>query len=228
MKTLSTVMILGAATTIASLGFVDPIRAENPAHLKQLLETRFCQGCDLRGADLSAAHLIGVDLRNANLENANLANANLEGADLKGANLTGANLTGAFLNNTELDNATLNSANLSNANLFQARISGATFAGANLEGTEILQPTVEVNSIAVEGSVEDINQDYLSIGRDPSKLSMPMGGPDLGQEFEYTPEYLESIFEPIEINGNPSTQGLRNLVPSDDNGVRLNTPQIRF
>ncbi|TVU54716.1 MAG: pentapeptide repeat-containing protein [Arthrospira sp. PLM2.Bin9] len=227
MKTLSTVMILGAATTIVSLGFASPIRAENPAHLKQLLETRLCQGCDLRGADLSGAHLIGVDLRNANLENANLANANLEGADLKGANLTGANLSGAFLNQAELNDAVLDLADLSGANLIKARLTGATFAGANLQETQMLQPIIGITPPVATGSLEDLGGDNLSIGRDPSRLAMPMGGTDLDQEFQYTQEYLESLFEPIQINRH-SLPPLEGFTPGDNNPVDLKIPQIRF
>lgn len=219
-------MILGAATTIVSLGFASPIRAENPAHLKQLLETRFCQGCDLRGADLSRAHLIGVDLRNANLANANLANANLEGADLKGANLTGANLTGAFLNQAELNDAVLDFADLSGANLIKARLTGATFAGANLHQTQIWPPIIGITPPVANGSLEDLGGDNLSIGRDPSRLAMPMGGPDLDQEFQYTQEYLESLFEPIQINRHSTTPPLENFPPGD-NPVYL-IPPIRF
>ncbi|NJL50058.1 MAG: pentapeptide repeat-containing protein, partial [Leptolyngbyaceae cyanobacterium SM2_5_2] len=61
-----------------------PVRAENPAHVQQLLETNLCAGCDLSGANLSQAHLIGADLRNADLSGAILVEANLEGADLTG------------------------------------------------------------------------------------------------------------------------------------------------
>ncbi|MGC8715241.1 MAG: pentapeptide repeat-containing protein, partial [Leptodesmis sp.] len=80
-------IVLPIIATLAALSLPLVAKAENPAHVKQLLETGACAGCDLVGANLQAAHLIGADLRNANLEGANLTYANLEGADLTGANL---------------------------------------------------------------------------------------------------------------------------------------------
>lgn len=228
MSTSSKTIILGAATALLSLSFATPIRAENPAHVRQLLETGFCQGCDLRGADLMGAHLIGADLRDANLENANLANVNLEGADLKGANLAGADLSGAFLNHTELDNTNLDNANLSDADLTLADLTGASLAGTNLNGVRLLQPTVRASQIAPDGSIEDLRGENLSIGRDPSKLMLPMGGPDLEGEFEYTPEYLDSLYEPIEIDRDSQIPGSQNIAPGGDDGVQFNTPQITF
>ncbi len=85
-----------ALGSLASLLLINPVGAENPQQVQQLLNTRECPGCDLRGADLRGAHLIGADLRKANLQGANLEEANLEGADLTDANLEGANLTGSF------------------------------------------------------------------------------------------------------------------------------------
>lgn len=60
-------------------------RTSNHNHVKQLLVTKRCQGCDLGGADLSNANLAGADLREAELSNANLNGANLRGADLSKA-----------------------------------------------------------------------------------------------------------------------------------------------
>lgn len=39
----------------------------NPEHLKQLLETNKCPGCNLGDADLSGANLMGADLSQAEL-----------------------------------------------------------------------------------------------------------------------------------------------------------------
>lgn len=228
MSTSSKTLILGAATALLSFGLATPIRAENPEHVRQLIETGFCRGCDLRGADLTGAHLIGADLRDADLENANLANVNLEGADLKGANLAGANLSDAFLNHAELDNTNLDFANLSRADLSQADLAGASLAGANLAGARLSQPTVRANSVATDGSIEDLREGSLSIGRDPSKLTFPMGGPDFQGEFEYTPENLDSRFEPMQIDRNSPPPESQNLGPGGDDGVQLNAPQISF
>ena len=92
------------ATTIAAtlLSTSAIARAENPAHVKQLLETGQCPSCNLANADLTGAHLIGADLRNANLTGANLTGANLEGADLTGATLVDANLQRAYFTHADL------------------------------------------------------------------------------------------------------------------------------
>ncbi len=53
------------------LGVSVPAQAENPAHLKQLLETKQCAGCDLSGAQLAGTNLQGANLKDANLQGAN-------------------------------------------------------------------------------------------------------------------------------------------------------------
>jgi hypothetical protein len=196
MKILSTA-VLGAATVLLlGLGVTTPAYSQNPNDLKQLLETRLCQGCDLRGANLSGAHLIGVDLRDANLTGANLANINLEGADLTGANLTSANLEGAFLNQTEFNHANLSGANLTNANLVQAQLEGANLLNADLTGSEFAIPTLQTAELPI-GSAQDLGiPEELTIGRDPDSLILPMGGPELGQPFEYNQEYLDQTVNP--------------------------------
>jgi len=69
------------------------VNAENPDHVRQLLTTNSCPGCDLSGADLRGADLRGADLRGANLSGADLSGANLSGA-------SGANLDSALLDET--------------------------------------------------------------------------------------------------------------------------------
>jgi uncharacterized protein YjbI with pentapeptide repeats len=197
MKIMSTAL-LGFSTILFSLSGSNAAQAANPSHVQQLLETGFCQGCDLRGADLRAAHLLGADLRDADLSNANLENANLEGADLRGANLEGANLAGTFLNSAELNNANLAVADLSHANLIQANLTGANLLGTNLEGTQM-----------IANSGAELNG--LSIGRDPNRLVFPVGGPELDEAFRYTQEYLDQHLEPIQLNfrGSPFNRNIR-------------------
>lgn len=222
MKTLSTAL-LGFSTILLSLGLSNTAQAANPNHVQQLLETRFCQGCDLRGADLRAAHLIGADLRDADLSNANLENANLEGADLTGANLEGANLAGTFLNSAALNNANLAVADLSYANLIQANLTGANLLGTNLEGTQMLANS----ATELEG---------LSIGRDPNRLVFPMGGPELDEAFEYTQEYFNEQLTPIQLNftENPFNRNIRWSSPALEQESNLeqtdkpNGIEIRF
>ncbi|WP_421659399.1 pentapeptide repeat-containing protein [Leptothermofonsia sp. ETS-13] len=89
-----------AIALLVGLGVVMAVflpRLTKPAQVKQLLETRSCEGCDLRGANLRQQNLEGV-----NLESANLQGANLEGAKLGNANLRQANLAGANLNRADL------------------------------------------------------------------------------------------------------------------------------
>ncbi|MBE9222713.1 pentapeptide repeat-containing protein [Cyanobacterium stanieri LEGE 03274] len=109
-------------------------KAENIAHLNQLLRTKQCQECDLSqvglvmanlsGANLVGANLIGANLSRANLMGADLSYANLTGASLHGANLAGVNLTGAILNQTDLRNARVNGANFEQTDLSNAQIDG--------------------------------------------------------------------------------------------------------
>jgi uncharacterized protein YjbI with pentapeptide repeats len=92
-----------------------PVKAQNPDHVRQLLETKECEGCDLRNADLFKASLYRANLRGADLSGANLYEANLLEADLSGANLANANLVNAEMYGADLDSANLRNADLSNA-----------------------------------------------------------------------------------------------------------------
>jgi uncharacterized protein YjbI with pentapeptide repeats len=95
-------LVLGAATAA---------QAENPTHLRQLLNTGRCRSCDLSYVnfsrqDLSNADLAGANLRGSNFSNANLSNADLSNADLQDANLNNADLQGAIVQGTLLDRRT--------------------------------------------------------------------------------------------------------------------------
>lgn len=107
---------------LSPLWFTAPAQAENPEHVKQLLETKWCQECDLSGADLS-----GADLRDAFLFL----------ADLEGTNLSRANLRGAYFFRADLSDANLSQALLPLAVLRDARVSGTDLEGANLIGADI-------------------------------------------------------------------------------------------
>jgi len=103
--------ILATITVVATLAATSA-SAFDPAHLKRLMETNECKGCELynanllgaklRGAILVEAILASADLRNAILREANITGANLGGADLTGANLTRAYMNGAILCNTTM------------------------------------------------------------------------------------------------------------------------------
>jgi uncharacterized protein YjbI with pentapeptide repeats len=68
-----------------------------PVLVKQFLETKQCQRCNLNGTNLSGSNLVGADLRNADLRNADLRNANMFGANLKNASMNNAQLSGATM-----------------------------------------------------------------------------------------------------------------------------------
>jgi hypothetical protein len=106
--------ILAQFLLLISLGKVAPVEAANPEHVKRLLETKECSGCDLSGANLSLAILV---------------NANLRGANLRGANLSGADLTRANLSQADLSSANLNQAYLMMANLDRTNLTGASTNG---------------------------------------------------------------------------------------------------
>jgi len=65
--------------------------------IRQLLETKQCQRCNLSGANLSSSNLIGADLSYADLSNADLRNTNMLGANLNNADMSNANLSGAIM-----------------------------------------------------------------------------------------------------------------------------------
>ena len=112
MKTLinSCLVISGLTVAIALTSPTDSAFAD-PNQVRQVLQTRECQGCDLSRTKLSFA-----DLRNANLRNANLFSADLKLTDLRDANLIGAILDKADLRGADLTGADLTSAYMSETN----------------------------------------------------------------------------------------------------------------
>ncbi|MBD2259569.1 pentapeptide repeat-containing protein [Pseudanabaena sp. FACHB-2040] len=87
-------------------------RAENPAHVRQLLQTNACENCDLSGANLGSLNLTEANLGGANLQGANLSRTlllrtNLAGTNLREATLAGSSLQGANLQRADLSGATL-------------------------------------------------------------------------------------------------------------------------
>lgn len=208
--------ILVAVALLIPLGITAPASAENPAHVKQLLETGLCQGCDLQGANLRAAHLIGADLRDANLRGAILENANLEGADLTGASLEGANLKGAFLNSAALTATNLTNAVLTDANLISADLVSANLTATNLQGANLVMASVSEVQLAVSASAFELR----GTAERNALTDTPLG---IGGEFPsaapgYTQEDLNLVFPPLEANPN------RNASPgtvNQDRGVNL-------
>ena len=101
-----------ATITVAVTLVATSASAFDPAHLKRLMETNECKGCELSnanllGAKLRGAILVEAILARADLRNAILREANITGANLGGADLTGANLTRAYMNDVILCNTTM-------------------------------------------------------------------------------------------------------------------------
>lgn len=120
---------------LSTFALAMPAQAENLTHVRQLLSTGQCRGCDLSRSGLTYANLINADLRDADLRGANLSRANLSYANLQGAKLSGAALNGAILEGANLRDADLQGvdlrdvyfvgADLRNANLVNAVMKGA-------------------------------------------------------------------------------------------------------
>ncbi|MDJ0582946.1 pentapeptide repeat-containing protein [Crocosphaera sp.] len=119
-----------------TVSFVLPVKAENLAHLSQLLSTKKCELCDLTGSGLVMADLRGASLIGANLAGANLSQANLAGADLRGANLTGASLYGANLTGANLSSAILQGTDLRESFLTNAILVGTSLEQAYVQGAK--------------------------------------------------------------------------------------------
>jgi len=135
-------MTVGTLATILVGSLAGPLlgtaaaKAEDLAHISQLLSTRDCEGCNLSNAGLVRANLSGAQLAGADLRNANLSRADLSGADLRGANLSGASLYGA--------------------NLRGARLEGTNLTGTDLRAAYLVDSdltTVDLNSTYIQGSV---------------------------------------------------------------------------
>jgi uncharacterized protein YjbI with pentapeptide repeats len=124
-------LVVGAIAALCSC--LQPTQAFNREHIKQLLKTNKCPGCDLTYADLS-----GKNLKQADLTGANLNAANLHGAKLQGANLTGANLNLVDFSEAKLTGANLTGASLVLAWFNKARLDGANLTKAILDGQDKL------------------------------------------------------------------------------------------
>ncbi|MCD8485605.1 MAG: pentapeptide repeat-containing protein [Desertifilum sp.] len=176
---LAAIASLSFAPSLFLPGLVAPAFAENVEHVRQLLSTKECSGCDLTNAGLRLANLTRADLRGADLSGVNLDQADLTGADLSGANLTGAvlfrtnltgvNLTGANLTGANLNGAYLAHANLSGANLSYANLMGAFLGNANIAGALFLDTA---NLQGVQGLPTGVLQpeDYYRIGYENARV----------------------------------------------------------
>ncbi|MGB3236855.1 MAG: pentapeptide repeat-containing protein [Geitlerinemataceae cyanobacterium] len=126
--------MLATVTLIGTTSLTAPVIAENLEHMRQLLSTKSCPGCDLSSAGLVFSNLAGANLSGANLVRANLSQSDLTGADLSNANLVGASLSSANLAGANLAGANLASADLRGAYLMGANLEDADLSNANLQG----------------------------------------------------------------------------------------------
>jgi uncharacterized protein YjbI with pentapeptide repeats len=103
---------------LLSLTMTSIAQAANPDHVKQLLQTKSCPGCDLERADLSGKDLQGADLSGAKMSSVNLSRTNLTNADLTDAYLFNANFTSAYLKSFSMSGSkTTPNTNFQNANM---------------------------------------------------------------------------------------------------------------
>ncbi|MUG97412.1 hypothetical protein F7734_35845 [Scytonema sp. UIC 10036] len=126
--------ILATTAFLTILSLSQTAQAANPEHIRQLLASKKCSGCDLSGAGLVMADLSGADLNGANLVGANLSRANLIGADLRNANLSGASFFGANLSAAKLTGASLVGTDLRRSYLYNAELTSTNINSANVQG----------------------------------------------------------------------------------------------
>jgi tetratricopeptide (TPR) repeat protein len=132
--------LIATAALLTTIYFAPAAKAENSEHIRQLLATKQCVGCDLSGAGLVMANLSGANLRGANLSGTNLSRANLSGADLSDANLSGASLYGANLSGAKLSGTQLSGADLRDSYLVNADLLTTDLNSTNLEGAIGIPP----------------------------------------------------------------------------------------
>ncbi len=135
--------VLIVAMLIAVAGRIE---AFDPAHLKKLLATNSCPGCDLSGAKLSNKDLRKANLEGANLQGvklvftkfdeANLRGANLDGAKIMRADFFGANLEGAILTNLKKGDMTFQGANLRRADFTNSNVTKGRFGSGKSRGKQ--------------------------------------------------------------------------------------------
>jgi uncharacterized protein YjbI with pentapeptide repeats len=141
---------LSAIILISSFGIFNKGSAQsfkstlkpNPDHVKKLLETRSCPGCDLRNLLLTKETIFGYPLSDNYITNKGFVDS--EGRFNKGGgkkvivvNLRGANLEGASLIGIDLAFSDFRNANLTNSRIVETLLYKADLRGANLKNSTI-------------------------------------------------------------------------------------------
>jgi Pentapeptide repeats (9 copies) len=198
--------VFTALGAIAVAGFTFPAIAQTAPTPTEIVQSKFCQGCNLSNTNLSGLDLSGANLSGANLSNANLSNTNLSNADLRGttfaqANLSNANLTNANLSRVNLQDANLDGANLTGAKLLQATLPSnvitpqsaavvpLTPSLANPTGVQLAQTPVPMDGAQLEQNATSDSSTPQPSDLGPSKISetapsseIPKGGAETASE----------------------------------------------
>jgi len=106
--------------------------------VKQLIETRECEWCDLSGADLSGHDLSDINLRNAILFCANLSGSRLSNANLQNCDLIGANLTNIYMEDVSLVRGDLSYCDMSNGSIIRYNMTETQSKGLILNNCTIV------------------------------------------------------------------------------------------
>jgi len=171
-------------TVIASVfNLTSPVKAENLTHLRQLINTKQCENCELSNSGLVMANLVGANLRGANLVRANLSRADLTGADLTGANLTGASLNGANLTGANLTGANLTGADLRDAYLVNSNLMGVDLNLVYLQGAIGVPNYAGTPEQFQRWALTEVNQGHYQAAANYYNQAISVDG-------EYAPAYL--------------------------------------
>ncbi|MBW4473469.1 MAG: pentapeptide repeat-containing protein [Stenomitos rutilans HA7619-LM2] len=147
----------------------------NPDHLKRLLTTKECDGCDLWHADLT-----GIDLAKANLRNADLVGAKLYTTNLREADLSGAKFQ-VFRSGNSIYNSCSYlkvEAYLARANLSRVKLARADLSGIDM-GSTILD-----HAVLREAKMSGVRLDYAQLNSTDLKLAQLMGQHSLRQIYK--------------------------------------------
>ena len=204
------ILTIHAVILASVFGGAIAARAENPDHVRQLLETNECEECDLSGSRLEGLDLTGANLQGSQLNGANLTNTTLTRANLQDVNLSQTTLTGT----------TLQGANLTNASLQDATIGDSCidFFGTMMFGASSEQSTcVAIKLLNILGADQFCEADQW-VDEEVLQLSGLCNPDDL---VSMTSPFFSQLFV------TPNFQGA-NFSDADLTGVNLRTADLRY
>lgn len=207
------------AVTILSLAIAGLLlsstksHAENPDHIRQLVQTNTCKGCDLSNAKLSGLDLTDANLMDANLEGANLANtvftrANLRSANLKNTAISNASFIGADLREADLTAAN-NKGLCNNPLLFGFSVGRASTEDAKQNSRCLLLGLVSTLGFELCESDFGLNElqdakSFCQFANENSSFSGLLGGA-WGKLFQVTSFYgadvTDAVFQSVDLTG---------------------------